>query len=179
MSAATLEIVRGIRQAAADGYDGALDDDGKPIEIGLKREKGHPVLDSRTMDGFKVRVDGTHLIVSYQADIKLKDVYSGNFENEVNQTIEDVVKFLKKRYKKITNNTLSLKAVEDADMIVQSTSRVRVFVNATKKYKIKGMDGVEDRLDPSKEKLESNFKDFLEAGGWKGQRPSNDTRKKE
>ena len=85
MSQVTLDIIRGIAQAAANAYDGALDDKGEPIKIGLKREEGHPVLDSRTMDGFKCRIDGTNLIVAYQSDIKLKDVYTTNFENECNR----------------------------------------------------------------------------------------------
>ena len=73
MSQETYDIVRGIAQAAANAYDGACDDKGEPIEIGLKREKGHPVKDSRQMDGFKVRTEGTHVVLTYQADIKLKD----------------------------------------------------------------------------------------------------------
>lgn len=38
MAAENLEILRGLAQAAADSYDGALDEDGNPIEIGLNRE---------------------------------------------------------------------------------------------------------------------------------------------
>ena len=67
MSQEPYDIVKGIAQAAANAYDGAHDDKGEPIEIGLKREEGHPVLDSREMDGFKVRIDGTHVIITYQA----------------------------------------------------------------------------------------------------------------
>jgi len=172
MSQVTLDIVRGIAQAAANAYDGALDDKGEPIKIGLKREEGHPVLDSRTVDGFKCRIDGSNLIVSYQSDIKLKDVYSTNFENECDRTCADIVKWLKKEYKKVTGNALALTAGEDVDVLVQSTSRVRVFVTVAKVYKIGGMNDVEDRLKPSEERLEGKFKEFLNLGGW-GQRPSN------
>ena len=31
----------------------ASDKDGSPLDIGLNREKGHPILDSRQIDGFK------------------------------------------------------------------------------------------------------------------------------
>ncbi len=34
------EIVQGLSQAAANGYDGALDENGEPVKIGLKRERG-------------------------------------------------------------------------------------------------------------------------------------------
>ena len=35
MSKEALEVYRGISQAMGYAYDGAIDDDGKPIEIGL------------------------------------------------------------------------------------------------------------------------------------------------
>jgi len=172
MSQETYDIVRGIAQAAANAYDGACDDKGEPIEIGLKREKGHPVKDSRQMDGFKVRTEGTHVVITYQSDIKLKDVYGGNFENEVEQTLGDISKWLKKEYKKVTGNTLTLKDAGEADIMVQSTSRVRVFVTANKKYEIGGMKDVEDISKPSEDRFEGQFKKFLEQGGW-GNKPEN------
>ena len=46
MSQADYEVIRGIAQAAANAYDGALDDKGEPIKIGLKREEGHVVLNA-------------------------------------------------------------------------------------------------------------------------------------
>ena len=101
MSQENYEIIRDIAQAASHAYDGAHDADGNPVELGLKREEGNPINDSRTMDGFKVRLDGNHVIVSYQADIKLKDVYGGNFESEMDQTIGDFVAWLKKEYRKV------------------------------------------------------------------------------
>ena len=33
-----LDVIQGLGQAAANSYDGAVDEDGKPIELGLKRE---------------------------------------------------------------------------------------------------------------------------------------------
>ena len=62
-----LDIVRGLGQAAANAYDGALDESGEPLQLGLKREKGHPVLDSRVMDGFNVKFYGNKICIkSYQ-----------------------------------------------------------------------------------------------------------------
>ena len=40
--ATTLEIINGISQAISRGYDGAHDESGEPIEIGLRREDGDP-----------------------------------------------------------------------------------------------------------------------------------------
>ena len=50
--ATTYEIVQGLAQAAANAYDGALDDKGELLKVGLQREEGRIMFDSRKMDGF-------------------------------------------------------------------------------------------------------------------------------
>ncbi len=165
MSQKDLDVVRGIMQAAADSYDGALDEKGEPIKIGLKREEGNPILDTRVMDGFKCNIDGKKLIVKYQSDLLLRDVCRGNLENELEQTFASIIKHLKKQYKKITGEALRLKAEGDCDSIVQSTSRVRVFVLATKVYEIQSLKDAENRLEPSGDNLDKNFKNFLAQKG--------------
>ena len=42
--ATTLEIVNAISQVLANSYDGALDESGEPVKIGLA-EKGNPLID--------------------------------------------------------------------------------------------------------------------------------------
>ena len=176
MSQKTYDIIKGIAQAAANAYDGAKDENGEAIKIGLKREEGNPMLDSRTMDGFKVGVNGNVLTISYQSDILLKDVYSGGFEAGLEQTMSDIASYLKKQYRKITKNTLSLSPQGEVDALVQSTSRVRVFVTARKNYKIGGMEDVDNKLAPSDKNIEKDFKSFLELGGL-GKKAKNDTRR--
>jgi len=56
-----LEVIRAIGQCAANAYDGALDENGEPIVIGLSRDVGNPTLDSRIVDGFKVKMVGKNL----------------------------------------------------------------------------------------------------------------------
>lgn len=180
MSKETLEIVRGLAQAAANGYDGALDDKGERINIGLKRDEGHPINDSRVMDGFKVKIDGSLCLINYQSDINIKDVYKGDYESELEQVMSDIAGFLKKEYKKITGNSLTLTPQGEVDAMVQKTSNVRYFVNATKKYQIGGIKDVDNRLSDSADtetgyrgnKLEKTFDAFLKQGGW-GSRPKN------
>ena len=176
MSQKVVDILRGISQAAAGMYDGATDENGEPIKIGLKREEGNPLLDKRVIDGCKVRCSGKTLIVSYHSELLLKDVYAQNLENELEQTMSDIVSYLKKQYKKITGNTLSLKEKGECDARVESTSRIRVFVTARKDYEITNMDA-EDIKEPSEEKLEKTFSDFLSQASDK--RPKNDKRKAE
>ena len=180
MSQADYEVIRGIAQAAANAYDGALDDKGEPIKIGLKREEGHVVLDSRAIDGFKVKIHGNLLIVNYQSECKMKDVHARGYEDEVLSTVNDIVKYLKKEYKKITGNTLSLSEAEDIEhrVFVTKTYKVRVNCDATKTYKINSLQSVEAVNERGEDRLEDSFKSFLDQGGW-GTRPKNDTRKKE
>ena len=164
MSQANYEIIQGVMQAAADSYDGAYDEKGQPLEIGLKREKGHPVLDSRQIDGFRCRIDGTHLQITYHSEIKLKDVYASKLEEDLEQTMADIVSYLKKKYKQITSKTLRLTPAGEVDAMVEKTSNVRVWVVAKKVYRLPGLSGVEDRLAPSAVRLEANFKKFLDQG---------------
>jgi len=180
MSQKVVDILRGISQAAAGMYDGATDENGEPIKIGLKREEGNPMLDKRVIDGCKVRCSGKTLIVSYHSDLLLKDVYAnkkGKLEDELEQTMSDIVSYLKKQYRKVTGNTLSLKEKGEVDARVESTSRVRVFVTASKHYEITSMSDVEDIKNPSEDKLEKTFSDFLAKASDK--KAPNDKRKAE
>ena len=55
----TLQIIQGLSQAAANAYDGVHDErfslDGQVRKVGLKREEGCPIMDSRVNDGFSVK----------------------------------------------------------------------------------------------------------------------------
>jgi len=174
--ATTLEIVRGISQVMANSHDGALDDNGEPIKVGLKREEGDSITDSRIMDGFKVSLYGDQLCIHYHSEIRLKDTHDKNFESDLEQMIADIAKFIKKEYKKVTGNALSITKVGEIDAIVQQTSRVRTWVQAKCYYDIGGIDA-----DPisgeSKDSVDSGFKSFLDQGGW-GKKTKNDKRKK-
>ena len=185
MSQKTIDIVRGIAQAASYCYDGALDPAGKPYEIGLKREEGHLVNDTRRMDGFKVKIMANVLTINYQTECTLKEVYSTPFENDIDGTVEDIRKHLQKKYKEITGDSLTLKADGECHIIVQELSRVRCFALAQKNYLIGGLediapnDGVKNRATVLKNAergdLEKSFKDFLDLKADK--RPKNDTRR--
>ena len=162
MSEKTLEVIRGLAQAAANSYDGALDKEGKPVKLGLKRDEGNPIVDSRQVDGFKVRFAGPVMVVTYQSDIQIKDVYSGNFENDIESIFGDIVKHLKKEYKNVTGSAVSLKEKGEADILVQETSRIRVFVTAKKEYDIGGVDEIKEPEKTLSERFESKFRTFLD-----------------
>tara|TARA_Y100001938_G_scaffold146795_1_gene226529 strand:+ start:6930 stop:7475 length:546 start_codon:yes stop_codon:yes gene_type:complete len=179
MSNTTLEIIQGLSQAAANAYDGAHDkrfsSTGEDNKIGLRREEGCPIMDKRVMDGFKVRFYGDSMILSYQSDIKLKEVYAGGFEDEIARRLNEVAKWLQKEYRKVTGNSVKLTAKTEPNILVQSTSRVRSFVDAQQHFKIGGIESM-PILDPSIDSTRDVTRKFLEQ--FTDKRPNNDTRKK-
>jgi len=179
MSSNTLEIIQGLAQAAANAYDGAHDDryasDGKARSVGLRREEGHPILDSRVMDGFSVKFYGNKMIINYQSDIKLKEVYAGKFEQDIERMLNEIKKFLMREYKAIKGKSVSLTKDGEVKILVQSTSRVRSFVQAYQHYKISGMES-EPYLEASVDMTRDVTRKFLEQHSTK--RPKNEYIKK-
>jgi hypothetical protein len=179
--ATVLEIIKGLNQAAANAYDGALDENGELLKVGLSREEGDAIIDSRIIDGFKVKFAGPKMIVSYQSEVRVDELHPRNrFENEIEAKFADIVKFLKKEYKNITKNSVTLTEDSDADIIVQTTSRIHTWVQAHKQYAIGGFDGVEALRMGSERSIErrnkdyhKQFIDYLDKVSDK--RPSNDT----
>lgn len=180
MSSNTAKIVQGIAQAAANAYDGSHDErythDGKARSMGLKREEGDPVLDSRVIDGFKVKFSGDAMCINYQSEVKLKEVYAGGFEDEMARRINEIKKFLQKEYKTITGKSVRITPMKDEEIhvMVQSASRVHSWVQAHQWFKISGMES-EPILSPSEDRVDKAIRDFLSLKSEK--RPNNDTRK--
>tara|TARA_Y100000593_G_scaffold89905_1_gene175117 strand:- start:719 stop:1252 length:534 start_codon:yes stop_codon:yes gene_type:complete len=173
--ATTYEIIQGLAQAAANAYDGALGEDYEPAKPGiLRREEGNALIDRRVMDGFNVRFYGDMMCLSYQAEIQLKEVYAGGFEEETDQRLTDIAGWLKKEYKKITGNSVTLTAEGEVDIRVENSSRVRSWVTAAKHYRVGGLQEDMGIQLPSENTVEAGWKDFLDQGGW-GERPPNDT----
>ena len=166
--ATVLDIVRDISQAAANARDGSHDErfvlDGETKKVGLKREEGDALTDSRVIDGFGVNFHGNLLNINYQSDIRLKEVYAGDIKKEVEDMIEKVASFIKKEYKKITKDTLSLTAEGEVDVMVQNSSSVRAWVTGNRSYKVGNLSDVMPVGEPSQERLEKSFKDFLALG---------------
>ncbi len=179
--ATILDIVKGLNQAAVNAGDYGGEYDDLDEKIGLKREEGNPIIDSRVIDGFKVRFAADKMIVTYQSEVRLDEVHPRQqFENEINRTFGDIVSFLKKEYKKITKNSVTLTEDGEANITVQSTSRVRNWVEAQKQYSIGNIDGdvISVRRTSKRSEdvpYEKKFKDFLELSSDK--RPDNDKAK--
>jgi len=179
MSSKTLEIIQGLAQAAANAYDGAHDErytlDGQVKKVGLQREEGCPLMDKRVIDGFSVKFYGDSMIINYQSDIFLREVYANDFESEISRRLNEVKKFLQKEYRAVTGNSVSLSAKGEPQILVQSTSRVRSFVQAYQHYKVSGIESL-PILEPSVDTTRDVTRKFLDQ--FSDKRPSNDTRKK-
>ena len=164
--ATTLEIVNGISQAMANTHDGALDEKGEPVKTGfLRREEEVTIHDRRLIDGFSVALYGDHLCLKYHSEMRLKEVHESNFETDMESMLKKCAGFLKKQYKSVTGNALSLTSTGDPDIIVQSTSRVRSWVQAKQHFKIGGMgEETEEIQQESEELLDDAIKNWIGMG---------------
>ena len=177
----TLQIIQGLSQAAANAYDGVHDErfslDGQVRKVGLKREEGCPIMDSRVNDGFSVKFYGNKICINYQSDIRLKEIYNTkDFEGDIVRQLNEIKKFLQREYKAITGNSITLTSVGEPKILAQSTSRVRSFVQAYQHYKISGVKE-EPIMDPAVENSRAITRKFLEQVK-AAKRPSNEFIKK-
>ena len=176
-----LEIIQGLAQAAANGYDGAHDPrfvrDGEVKTVGLMREEGCPLMDKRVMDGFNVKFYGNKICIKYQSDIQLKEIHGGGFETEMERRLNEIKKFLQKEYKAITGKGITLTKVDDIHILATSVSRVRSFVQAYRHYKISGLNELETPHGSENRTVDDAVRKFLELNN-NNKRPQNDTRKK-
>ena len=181
--ATVYEIVQGLSQAAANAYDGALGEDYEPVSTGaLRREEGDALIDQRVMDGFNVKFYGNMMCLTYQSEIQLKEVYASGFETDMEQRISDISKWLKKEYKRITGDSVTLTKDGEIDVRVENSSRVRSWVVAKMHYSVGGLDEEMHVEAPSRDRLEKGWQTFLDQGGWNGEggkRPDIDSRKKD
>ncbi len=176
--ASVYDIVKGINQAAANAYDGAHDEtlqaDGRARTAGLEREDGHYIHDRRVMDGFGVKFHGPILRITYQAETRLKEVQDKGFEGEIEQRLQDIAGFLKKEYKAVTGDTLTLTKEGEPHVLVQRISNYRTDVQAHCDYRIGGLtDVVEVNSGTDEERLDKAVRDFLTLGRDKAKKPSN------
>lgn len=140
----TIDILKGISLAMSKAYDGALDEDGEPIKIGLRREEGEPWKDNRLMDGFGVVIKKDILQVNYTSEERLANLHKKDYKGEIESRVQDAVSFLKKEYRKIMKKELSLEQVGELEIFVETISNIRQQVRAQGKYRIAGIEEVKN-----------------------------------
>ena len=163
--ASVLDVVQTIQNiVSTKGYDGALDEEGNPVKIGLRREVDNIVTDSRLVDGFKVRFQGNRMILSYSSDCNIKSVADPKFESKVEQKVADIVSFLKKEYKSTSGKSLSLSQEGETDILVQKMSNIRTWYQTSSIYRLGGVPGLgEEETLPPQQRLEESIKNWIKA----------------
>jgi len=159
--ATTLEIINGISQVLSNTYDGALDESGEPVKIGLRREEGNPLLDSRIVDGFGAHISGCRLHIKYHSEIPLREVHQNGFESEMESMVEKVKSFIQKEFKKVTKSSLTLSDPSEVDVLVEYISRIRCSVKVHKCYKIGSIP-----VEPERE-IDDQYEKFVKLSGIK------------
>lgn len=174
--ATVLDIIQGLSQVAANSYDDMC----KEKETGLRRDKEVSIKDRRVIDGFKMRLhSGNKLCIMYTTEILLSDVVQKEkYQDTLHEVVADIVSFIKKEYKKVTGNSLSLTEIKEMkpELEMINTSRVRAEAKLICHYEVGGLDSF-DQKDSHKEKMHDKFKKWVELSSDK--RPKNDTRKAE
>ena len=181
--ATTLEIVRGIHQAAANAYDGSHDERfaGEDLakKIGLKREEGCAIKDSRVIDGFNVKIAGNELHIIYHTECTAKNSHKTSLVSDIEQTIADIVKYLKSEYRKVAEGSLSLSNPSEVDIDMQYISRQRVSIVAKQSFELGGTEAEPNKPESQEDRLDKAVRDFLSLSGESAKKPSNYTAKNE
>ena len=160
----TYDIVKGISQAASKSYDGATDDKGEPVKVGLKREEGRPLIDKRVMDGFSVSFHGDQLCVHYHSEMTKKELTNlKDVDGDTASMFKKIVKFLKKEYKQITGNGLTLTPTCDCKVRLEYISHIRCWLTAKQYFKIGGLKGFEEEKSPD-DRLDDSIKKWISLG---------------
>ena len=142
--------------------------DGSGAEIGLKREAGDPILDSRVMDGFSARVHGNQLIVTYHSMMSPKDFHRKKdpamaLKQDIKEMFDNIEKFLKAEVAKLKVGSLRMSQIGEDDALIQYLNRGRYNCVAKRVYNILGTDaeGVasEEQRDHKKDVIRSFVKE--------------------
>lgn len=177
MALSVYEVIQGISEAVHNKHHGAVDDNGKLIEIGLKREE-QPIKDQRVMDGFGISMHGNLLIIKYNSVEPLSNLKEKRFEKEVERRIQDIKQFIQKEFQAIKGTSLRLKEVDEVRVLVETSNRVKAMVKAMMSFEILNLKDIVGVVGCSSctsklEEMDAYYKN-LEKGKLK---PKNDFRK--
>jgi hypothetical protein len=171
MANADLQVLKDLSVAAGQLYDGAVDSKGEPVDLGLKRDS-LPSTNRKYIDAGKVRFAGDKIIVSYEAEITLKQVHKdgiSGFQSEMDSMIQKLVDGLKKNYRAHAGKSITLTAEGDgAKVDVEYVSRYRTLVHAVRSYRVAGLSDVvaATGAEVNKREMADSYKKFLEMGGF-------------
>tara|TARA_Y100001973_G_C5200096_1_gene336981 strand:- start:2683 stop:3261 length:579 start_codon:yes stop_codon:yes gene_type:complete len=177
-----VDIVKGIQQAYANSYDGSLSEDGEKNSPELSRDEQGKFGRDRTFslyDNYSIKIHKDILEVVYNYEtmktngLKL-EAPKDKIEQHCEESIENIVSHLKKEYKKVTGESLSLSSPSKVKHDIQDISRHRAYACSRKSFKIGGMDTshMTDPLGDPKKRLDDSIKNFLDLAK-KAKKPQN------
>jgi len=158
-----LDVIQGIQHAMKYVQDGAIDDNGKPVKIGLQREKGNPLLDKRVIDGFTIGFSGPYLHINYHTESSAKEKSDERYPEKIAGILEDIEKFLKEQFKNHTGKALGLEKEGSLQIQYFSINNNRHDVVATCVYCIKNIEKEFKNGDfvEKPEKVKRSIKEFM------------------
>lgn len=105
-------------------------------EVLMKPPKG-----GELTEGYSVSFASHKMIVGYHAHIRLEEINTKKFEGEIDENISEFVKLVKKKYKELTGESISLKRTsDDFDKEIFAASLKRAWVVAKAVYSIPSAD---------------------------------------
>ena len=135
MALTVYEVVKGIYEAVKNKHHGAIDENGKPVSIGLKRED-QPIRDQRVMDGFGIAMHGPILMIKYHSFEPIRELAQKKFEKEVERRINEIKSYIQKEFNRVTGTALRLKDADDLHVLVETPNRVKILVKAQMAYEV-------------------------------------------
>jgi len=144
MALSVYEVVKGIYQAIHNKHHGATDENGKLVEIGLKRED-QPIRDQKVIDGFGISLHGNMLLLRYSSHEPLSHLHDKKFEREMERRLDEIKKFIQKEFQKNTGSSLKLKEAGEIKVLVETSNRVKAMIKAMMVYEVLNL---KDHVDP-------------------------------
>lgn len=101
----------------------------------------------------KCKFKDDKLILIFTEEITNPLKLTNSYVNKIDDKVDQIVSYLKKKYKEITNSTLNIKPASDIMERVHPLSLVRQIRDYTIVYKIVGIDSVKDQNDKEVKEL--------------------------
>ena len=161
--ASLLEVIEGISMIMGTlSHDGATKD-GKPVEIGLEREKEYSIYEERVVDGFTVVFHQNMLTIKYQTQVPLAQLHDKGFETDMRDIMKKISSFLKEEYKSLKKSSIKLTEYGDIRVFTTSANRMKAYVCAQQTYEIAGTEYPHE--DDQKEHLANLTKGWMQKFG--------------
>lgn len=133
------EVIKGLNQAAQNSSFKKTD--------ALEREKATGPRDFKINDAFKLKFSDNKMILEYTLEVKNALMPNIKYDNNIENKITAILKYLKKEYKAITGESVSFKPVSKLNIVVTQISYVTQVNRYTKVFEISDTNSVKDEYN--------------------------------